>query len=91
MVELFFCNNGVLLGDSWRGKYIEELKDKSKNENKKNNTEWRKKVFKKQANERNLQINLEKYQKRCPPPKIVAVLSIKKLSNFAIYVINQYC
>ena len=38
--------------------YIEELKDKSKSENTKNNTEWWKNVFKKRANERNLQANL---------------------------------
>ena len=34
--------------------YIEELKDKGENENTKNSTEWRKNVFKKWANERNL-------------------------------------
>ena len=39
--------------------YIEELKDKSENENKKDSTEWWKNVFKKWANERNLQANLE--------------------------------
>ena len=39
--------------------YIEELEDKSKNENKKNSTEWWKKVLKKWTNERNLQANLE--------------------------------
>ena len=42
--------------------YIEELKDKSDNENTKNNTEWWKNVFKKWANERNLQANLEEYE-----------------------------
>ena len=40
-------------------KYIEELKDKSENENTRNNTELWKNVFKKWANERNLQANLE--------------------------------
>ena len=39
--------------------YIEELKDKSENESTKNSTEWRKNVFKKWANKRNLQANLE--------------------------------
>ena len=39
--------------------YIEELKDKSENENTKNSTEWWKNVFKKWANERNLKANLE--------------------------------
>ena len=42
--------------------YIEELKDKSENENTKNSTEWFKNVFKKWANERNLQANLEEYE-----------------------------
>ena len=32
--------------------YIEELKDKSENENKKNSMEWWKNVFKKWANEK---------------------------------------
>ena len=41
---------------------IEELKDKSKNKNTKNNTEWWKNVFKKWANERNLEANLEEYE-----------------------------
>ena len=39
--------------------YIEELKDKSENENTKNSTEWWENVFKKWADERNLQANLE--------------------------------
>ena len=43
--------------------YIEELKDKSENENRKNSTEWWKNVFKKWANGRNLQANLEEYEK----------------------------
>ena len=42
--------------------YIEELKDKSENENTNNSTEWWKNVFKKWANERNLQPNLEEYE-----------------------------
>ena len=42
--------------------YIEELKDKSENENTKNSTGWWKNVFKKWANERNLQENLEEYE-----------------------------
>ena len=42
--------------------YIEQLKDKSENESKKNSTEWRKNVIKKWANERNLQANLEEYE-----------------------------
>ena len=33
--KLFFCNNGI----SFREEYIEELKKKSENENKKNTTE----------------------------------------------------
>ena len=41
--------------------YIEELKDKSENENKKSSTEWWNNVFKKWVNERNLQANLKEY------------------------------
>ena len=43
--------------------YMEELKDKRKNEHKKNSTEWWKKVFKKWVNERNLRTNLAEYEK----------------------------
>ena len=43
--------------------YIEELQDKNENENTKNSTEWWKNVFKKWANERNLQANLEEIEK----------------------------
>ena len=42
--------------------YIEELKDESKIENTENSTEWWKDGFKKWANERNLQANLEEYE-----------------------------
>ena len=42
--------------------YMEELKDKSENENTKNSSEWWKNVFKKRVNERNLQANLEQYE-----------------------------
>ena len=42
--------------------YIEELKDKSENENTKNSTECWKNVFKKWANGRNLEANLEEYE-----------------------------
>ena len=42
--------------------YPEELKDKSKNENTMNSMEWWKNFFKKWANERNLQANLEEYK-----------------------------
>ena len=43
--------------------YIEELKDKSENENTKNSTESWKNVFKKWENEKRLQANLEEYRK----------------------------
>ena len=57
--------------------YIEELKDKSENENTENSTKWWKNV-------------LEEYENdRCPRTTIVAVLSIPKFSNFAFYVINK--
>jgi len=42
--------------------YIKELKDKSKNENTRKSTEYWKNVFKKWANERNFQANLEEYE-----------------------------
>ena len=42
--------------------YTEELKDKSKNENTMNNMESWKNFFKKWANERNVQANLEEYK-----------------------------
>ena len=42
--------------------YIQELKEKSENENTKKSTEYWKNVFKKWANERNLAPNLEDYQ-----------------------------
>jgi len=42
--------------------YIEELKDKSENEDTRKTTEYWKKVFKKWANERNFQANLEEYE-----------------------------
>ena len=44
--------------------YIEELKDERKNENTENNTEWWKNVFKKWANERNLQANSDVLDQR---------------------------
>ena len=42
--------------------YIEELKDKSENENTRKSTEYWKNVFKKWAKERNFQANLEEYE-----------------------------
>jgi len=41
--------------------YIEELKDKSENENTKKSTKCRKNVFKTLENERNFQANLKEY------------------------------
>ena len=42
--------------------YIEELKDKSENENTRKSMEYWKNVFKKWANDRNFQANLEEYE-----------------------------
>ena len=42
--------------------YIEELKDKSENENTKNSTKWWKNVFKKWANGRKLEGHLKEYE-----------------------------
>ena len=70
--------------------YIKELKDKSKNENTKNNMEWWKNVFKKSANERNLQANLEEYRNDVLDQRLSQFqLSIQKFSNLALYVINK--
>ena len=62
--------------------YIEELKDKSEIENKKNSTGWWKNVLKKLASK------FRGVRELCPRPTIVAVLSIQKFSTFALYVIN---
>ena len=43
-------------------KYIEELKGKSENENTRKSTEYWTNVFKKWANERTFQANLEDYE-----------------------------
>ena len=43
-------------------KYIEELNNKSENENTRKSTEYWKNVFKKWTNERNFQANLEDYE-----------------------------
>ena len=70
--------------------YIKELKDKSGNENTKNNMQWWKNVFKKWANERNLQANLEEYKNNVLDQRLLQFqLSIKKFSNFALYVIYK--
>ena len=68
--------------------YMEELKAKSENENMKNSTEWWKNVFKKWANEGNLQANLEEYENDVLNQRL-SVLSIPKFSNFAFFVINK--
>ena len=70
--------------------YIQELKDKSENENMKNSMEWWKNGFKKWPTERNLQANLEKYDNDVLDQRsIVAVLPIQKFSNSALYFINN--
>ena len=70
--------------------WIEELRDKSENENTKNNTEWWKNVFKKWANERNLQANLEEYENDVLDQRLsMFQLSIQQFNNFFLYVINK--
>ena len=65
--------------------YITELKDKSENENTKNNIERWKNVFKKWANERNLQANLKEYKNDVLDQRLSQFqLSIQKFSNFAL-------
>ena len=73
-----------------RFEYIAELMEKSENENTKNNTEWWDNLFKKWANERNLQANLEEYENDVLDQRLSQFqLSIQKFSNFALYVINK--
>ena len=70
--------------------YIEELKEKSENENANNRTEYWKNVFKKWANERTFQANFKSAQERCPRLNTVAVLCIRKFNNFALYVTSSF-
>jgi len=66
--------------------YIEELKDESENENTKNSTEW----WKNKVGEwEKLASKFRRVQERCPRPTIIAVLSIQKFSDVAVYVINK--
>ena len=58
--------------------YIEEFKDKSKNENT-NSTE-----FSKSGRMKKLASKFRRKLERCPRPTIVAVLSIQKFSNFGL-------
>ena len=53
--------------------YTEELKDKTENENTKNNTEWWKNVFKKVGKWKKLASKFRRVWERCPRPTIVAV------------------
>ena len=68
--------------------YIEELKDKTENENSKNSTEWWKNVIKKRANERNLHANLEEHANDVLDQRLSQFLGVQKFSNFALYVIS---
>ena len=70
--------------------YIEELKDKSENENTKNSTKWWEDVSK-SGRMKKLASKFRRVRERCPWPAIVAVLSIQKFSNFALNVVNKYC
>ena len=89
MEKLSFYHNGVSF-EIVNEEYIEELEDTSENENMKNNTEWWRNVFKKWANERNLQANLEEYKNDVLDQRLSQFqLSIQKFSNFALYVINK--
>jgi len=54
--------------------HIEELKNKTENENTKKSTEYWKNVFKKWANGQNFQGNLFGIRVPCPRPNTVAVL-----------------
>ena len=70
--------------------YIEELKGKSKNENTKNSAEYWKNVFKKWANERNLQANLEEYESYVLDQTLSQFYELRhSIYNFALHVINK--
>ena len=56
--------------------YIEELKDKSENENTRESTEYWKNVFKKWASERNFQANLEEYESDVLDQKFSVISSV---------------
>ena len=58
--------------------YVEEFKEKSKNENT-NSTE-----FSKSGRMKKLASRFRRKLERCPRPTIVAVLSIQKFSNFGL-------
>ena len=68
--------------------HIEELNDKSENENT-NSTEYWKNLFKKLANERNFQGKFRRVRERCPQKNTVAVLYLQKFRNVALYVSNK--
>ena len=70
--------------------YIDELNEKSENENTKNNTEWCKNVFKKWASERNSQANLEEYENDVLDQRLSQFqLSIQNFSKFARDITNK--
>ena len=70
--------------------YIEELKGKSKNENTKNSAEYWKNVFKKWANERNLEANLEDYESDVLDQTLSQFCELRhSIYNFALHVINK--
>ena len=63
--------------------YIEELKDKSENENT-NSTE-----FSKSGRMKKLASKFRRKLERCPRPTIVAVLSIQKFSTYFVLCYQQ--
>ena len=66
--------------------YIEELNYQIENENTKNSTQYRKNVFKKSANERNFQANLEEYESDVLDQTLWQFYAFR---NFALCVINE--
>ena len=68
--------------------YIEELKDKSENEKTKKSSEWWKNIFKKWANERNLEPNLEEYENMSSTNDCRS-LKHSETQQFAFYVTNK--
>jgi len=68
--------------------HIEELNDKSENENT-NSTEYWKNLFQKVGEWKKLPRKFRGVRERCPQINTVAVLYLQKFSNFALYVSNK--
>ena len=68
--------------------YIEQLKDERKWKQEEQHGVVRKR-FQKVSEWKKLASKFRRVRERCPRPTIVAVLSIQKVNNFALYEINK--